>query len=187
MRRPTFDFHTGAYPRFDGLPLNLYDPFNLFKKASEEKKARGRNAEVNNGRLAMIGLVHSSLSRRSRARSPSSTSCPPRCLEFNCAASWCHLSRPTPSTRRASSTSSTSPRTRATSWSRSRASSRSSARGRAGADGHPDEAPGLRRQRHGPLRGPELYTPSAFRARRRGGHPDAAPGVSPPRQGGAVS
>ena len=54
--RPTFDFHTGAYPRFDGLPLNLYDPFNLFKKASEEKKARGRNAEVNNGRLAMIGL-----------------------------------------------------------------------------------------------------------------------------------
>ena len=56
VRRPTFDFHTGAYPRFDGLPLNLYDPFNLFKKASEEKKARGRNAEVNNGRLAMIGL-----------------------------------------------------------------------------------------------------------------------------------
>ena len=55
-RRPNFDVHTGAYPRFDGLPLNLYDPFNLFKKASEEKKARGRNAEVNNGRLAMIGL-----------------------------------------------------------------------------------------------------------------------------------
>ena len=54
--RPKFDFHTGAYPRFEGLPLNLYDPFNLFKKASEEKKARGRNAEVNNGRLAMIGL-----------------------------------------------------------------------------------------------------------------------------------
>ena len=56
VRRPKFDFHTGAYPRFEGLPLNLYDPFNLSKKASEEKKARGRNAEVNNGRLAMIGL-----------------------------------------------------------------------------------------------------------------------------------
>ena len=56
VRSPKFDFHPGAYPRFEGLPLNLYDPFNLFKKASEEKKARGRNAEVNNGRLAMIGL-----------------------------------------------------------------------------------------------------------------------------------
>ena len=47
----------GAYPKFEGLPLNLYDPFNLFSKASEEKKARGRNTEVNNGRLAMIGLM----------------------------------------------------------------------------------------------------------------------------------
>lgn len=46
----------GKYPAFGGYPLNLFDPFGLFKKASEEKKARGRLAEVNNGRLAMIGL-----------------------------------------------------------------------------------------------------------------------------------
>jgi hypothetical protein len=46
----------GKFPGFDGYPFNLYDPFGLFKKASEEKKARGRNIEVNNGRLAMIGL-----------------------------------------------------------------------------------------------------------------------------------
>merc|ERR1719443_2617798 len=46
----------GKFPAFDGYPFNLYDPFGLFKKASEEKKARGRNIEINNGRLAMIGL-----------------------------------------------------------------------------------------------------------------------------------
>ncbi|KAH8099187.1 chlorophyll A-B binding protein [Aureococcus anophagefferens] len=46
----------GRYPKFEGYPLNLFDPFGFFKKNSEEKKAKGRNAEVNNGRLAMIGL-----------------------------------------------------------------------------------------------------------------------------------
>jgi len=50
----------GYMPTFDQLPhpvpFNLFDPFNLSKNASPEKKAKGLLAEVNNGRLAMIGL-----------------------------------------------------------------------------------------------------------------------------------
>jgi len=51
----------GYMPTFDQLPhpvpFNLYDPFKLSKNASPEKKAKGLLAEVNNGRLAMIGLM----------------------------------------------------------------------------------------------------------------------------------
>ena len=55
----------GAYPSFKKylngvfphpVPLDLYDPFGIFSNASPEKKARGRLIEINNGRLAMIGL-----------------------------------------------------------------------------------------------------------------------------------
>ena len=38
-------------------PAQLYDPFNWFDAAYPGKdKARGRQVEINNGRLAMLGL-----------------------------------------------------------------------------------------------------------------------------------
>jgi len=50
----------GYFPTFDlvphPVPLNLYDPWGVMKGKSEEQKAKGRLVEINNGRLAMIGL-----------------------------------------------------------------------------------------------------------------------------------
>ena len=53
----------GYYPTFDILreslgqpPLNLFDPFGLQKKMTPEKKEKALLAELNNGRLAMIGI-----------------------------------------------------------------------------------------------------------------------------------
>ena len=49
----------GDYPDFSGIPwspLPLYDPLGLNKKKSPEALAKSRLAEINNGRLAMIGL-----------------------------------------------------------------------------------------------------------------------------------
>uniref|UniRef100_A0A7S3BE27 Light harvesting protein n=1 Tax=Haptolina ericina TaxID=156174 RepID=A0A7S3BE27_9EUKA len=50
----------GYFPTFDMVPhptpLNLFDPFGNMKAKTEESKARGRLVELNNGRLAMIGL-----------------------------------------------------------------------------------------------------------------------------------
>ena len=50
----------GYFPTFDNLPHPVpFDPFGpckLTKNASPEKKAKGLITEVNNGRLAMIGL-----------------------------------------------------------------------------------------------------------------------------------
>lgn len=51
----------GQYPPLKGgiphsVPFNLYDPFNFHSKMSEEDKARGLLKEINNGRLAMLGI-----------------------------------------------------------------------------------------------------------------------------------
>jgi len=55
----------GDYPDFtsgpDGIPhpvpFNLYDPFKLSKNMSEETKKRRLTVELNNGRLAMLGII----------------------------------------------------------------------------------------------------------------------------------
>jgi len=51
----------GEFPKFDakvipGGALNLYDPFGFHKNRSEEAKANGLVKELNNGRLAMLGM-----------------------------------------------------------------------------------------------------------------------------------
>lgn len=52
----------GEFPAFNaavipGGALNLYDPFGWNKNLSEERKADGLKKEINNGRLAMIGIM----------------------------------------------------------------------------------------------------------------------------------
>ena len=53
---PRFNAGKGEQDRFPHpVPLNLWDPFGFNAKMSDEKKEKGLIAEVNNGRLAMIG------------------------------------------------------------------------------------------------------------------------------------
>jgi len=55
----------GDYPDFvsgpEGIPhpvpFNLYDPFGFSKNMSEETKEKRLKVEINNGRLAMIGIL----------------------------------------------------------------------------------------------------------------------------------
>jgi len=55
----------GVYPPFTGIPFHkahlekfpLYDPFGVASKQSDEKKAKGLLTEINNGRLAQIGIM----------------------------------------------------------------------------------------------------------------------------------
>merc|ERR1719324_1889318 len=51
----------GYYPSFKGryphpVPLDLWDPFGFTRNLSAERKEKALIAEVNNGRLAMLGL-----------------------------------------------------------------------------------------------------------------------------------
>jgi len=52
----------GFYPPFSSLslphpvPLDLWDPFGFTKKMTPERKAKALVAEINNGRLAQIGI-----------------------------------------------------------------------------------------------------------------------------------
>lgn len=51
----------GKFPTFDAIPhpvpFNLYDPFGFSKNMSDEMKERRLRAEINNGRLAQLGLI----------------------------------------------------------------------------------------------------------------------------------
>lgn len=52
----------GKFPTFEDIPhpmplKSLYDPFYFNTNKSEEAKARGLLVEINNGRLAMLGII----------------------------------------------------------------------------------------------------------------------------------
>jgi len=50
------DFTSGSEGIPHPVPFNFYDPFKFSAKRSEEAKERGLLVEINNGRLAMLGI-----------------------------------------------------------------------------------------------------------------------------------
>merc|ERR1719203_1427794 len=51
------DFKSGEEGIPHPVPFNFYDPFKLSKNMSEATKKKRLNAEINNGRLAMLGII----------------------------------------------------------------------------------------------------------------------------------
>mmetsp|Transcript_22699 Transcript_22699/g.75299 ORF Transcript_22699/g.75299 Transcript_22699/m.75299 type:complete len:256 (-) Transcript_22699:150-917(-) len=51
---PPIEGRIGPFPIGN---LNLYKPFDIFPEQDEAQKARGRQVEINNGRLAMLGIL----------------------------------------------------------------------------------------------------------------------------------
>jgi hypothetical protein len=51
------DFVSGPEGIPHPVPFNLYDPFGFSKNMSEETKQKRLRAELNNGRLAQIGIL----------------------------------------------------------------------------------------------------------------------------------
>lgn len=50
------DFVSGSEGIPHPVPFNFYDPFKLSKNMAEDKKEKRLLAEINNGRLAMLGI-----------------------------------------------------------------------------------------------------------------------------------
>merc|ERR1719421_1101468 len=54
---PSFQSSEGTLPSIHPMPLDLFDPFGFTKKMTPEKKEKSLVAEINNGRLAMLGIM----------------------------------------------------------------------------------------------------------------------------------